>query len=52
MEIVVLGKYQDDFGIWHVTYRYWMKGDCACGAVKIQRTFTEYPNREQLIKAI
>jgi hypothetical protein len=51
-DIMIVHKYQDDFGIWNITYKYWVKGTCACTAKKIQRTFTIEPSIDDLIKAI
>ena len=51
MEISVLNTFKDG-AYFVVTYRYWVKGECACGATKIQRTFTQEPTTADLLNAI
>ena len=51
MEINVVNTYFDG-AYYVVTYKYWTKGDCACTAEKIKRTFTKEPTISELIKAI
>lgn len=51
MEIVILNETIIDNG-YQVTYRYYEKGQCACSAIKITRTFIVEPNLNDLIEAI
>lgn len=51
MEISVLSTEQIKGG-YITTYKYWIKGDCGCTAIKIQREFDKIPSLDDLIKAI
>ena len=51
IEVNILNAHQSE-GKWIVTFRYWVKGDCACGAIKAKRTFDTYPTVSEIKKAI
>lgn len=51
MEVSILSEFED-YGIYTITYRYWETGQCACEAIKIKRTFDDYPRKQDLIDAI
>ena len=51
IKTIVLNQYKD-LDNYIVTYRYWVEGDCACGAKKIKRTFKAAPTEKELENAI
>ena len=51
IKTIVLNQYKD-LDNYVVTYKWWYEGDCACGAVKIKRTFKASPTETELKKAI
>ena len=51
IKTIILNQY-NDLDNYVVTYKYWVEGDCACGAKKIKRTFKATPTQEELVKSI
>lgn len=51
IDIIILQEYKSN-GLWHVTYKYWIKGDCACTAEKKKVSFSFKPSMQDMIDAI
>lgn len=51
MDIIILHEYKSN-GLWYVTFKYWVKGDCACTAEKKTASFDFKPTNQDLIDSI
>ena len=51
IEVRIINKFEKD-GIWAVTFKYWVAGDCACGAIRKVSTFYHNPSMDEIKKSI
>lgn len=51
MQIKIIKKFEDN-GIWHVTFKYWVSGECACKAIKKKAQFSFEPSEEDLLELL
>ena len=51
IEIHIFNKYQSN-DKWIVNFKYWVKGDCACGAIRAKREFDNEPTLQDIKKSI
>lgn len=51
IEVAEVLRYNEN-GVWSVTFKYWVSGECACTAEKIKRQFDHEPTKQDLINSI